>query len=215
MRLLPDPILRKQAKKVSKVTTQLKTLVDDMVETMRDQRGVGLAANQVGSLQKVAVIETPDMGEPLVLINPEVMKAEGERQVEEGCLSVPGYRGLVNRSETVRVKAMGLDGKTYRLNANDLLAQALEHEIDHLNGILYIDHLVSHESLYKITYHDHDDEEEFDDEAEDSVDAEPSASASEDQVLPEFSLADLNVVILVYCVNRPQTLGPLCHTAHD
>ena len=180
MRLLPDPILRKQAKKVSKVTTQLKTLVDDMVETMRDQRGVGLAANQVGSLQKVAVIETPDMGEPLVLINPEVMKAEGERQVEEGCLSVPGYRGLVNRSETVRVKAMGLDGKTYRLNANDLLAQALEHEIDHLNGILYIDHLVSHESLYKITYHDHDDEEEFDDEAEDSVDAEPSASASDD-----------------------------------
>ena len=89
-------------------------------------------------------------------------------------------RTWINRSETVRVKAMGLDGKTYRLNANDLLAQALEHEIDHLNGILYIDHLVSHESLYKITYHDHDDEEEFDDEAEDSVDAEPSASASED-----------------------------------
>ena len=177
MRLLPDPILRKQAKKVAKVTPQIKVLVDDMVETMRDQRGVGLAANQVGSLQKVAVIETPEMEEPLVLINPEVMKTEGERQVEEGCLSVPGYRGLVNRSETVRVKAMGLDGKTYRLNADDLLAQALEHEIDHLNGILYIDHLVSHESLYKITYHDHD---EFGDDAEDSVDAEPSAAANED-----------------------------------
>ena len=184
MRLLPDPILRKQAKKVAKVTPQLKTLVENMVETMRDQRGVGLAANQVGSLQKVAVIETPDMEDPLVLINPEVMKTEGERQVEEGCLSVPGYRGLVNRSETVRVKAMGLDGKTYRLNADDLLAQALEHEIDHLNGILYIDHLVSHESLYKITYNNHDDDEDeldgYQDETEDSVDPEASASVSED-----------------------------------
>ena len=184
MRLLPDPILRKQAKKVAKVTPQLKTLVENMVETMRDQRGVGLAANQVGSLQKVAVIETPDMEDPLVLINPEVMKTEGERQVEEGCLSVPGYRGLVNRSETVRVKAMGLDGKTYRLNADDLLAQALEHEIDHLNGILYIDHLVSHESLYKITYNNHDDDEDeldgYQDETEDSVDSETSASVSDD-----------------------------------
>ena len=191
MRLLPDPILRKQAKKVAKVTPQLKKLVENMVETMRDQRGVGLAANQVGSLQKVAVIETPEMEEPMVLINPEIMKAEGERQVEEGCLSVPGYRGLVNRSEKVRVKAMGLDGKIYRLNAEDLLAQALEHEIDHLNGILYIDHLVDHESLYKITYHQHDDEEdEFDgdlddgeDEAEESTESvavETSDSGAED-----------------------------------
>ena len=191
MRLLPDPILRKQAKKVAKVTPQLRKLVENMVETMRDQRGVGLAANQVGSLQKVAVIETPEMEEPMVLINPEIMKAEGERQVEEGCLSVPGYRGLVNRSEKVRVKAMGLDGKIYRLNAEDLLAQALEHEIDHLNGILYIDHLVDHESLYKITYHEHDGEEdEFDgdlddgeDEAEESTESvavETSDSGAED-----------------------------------
>ena len=176
---------------MAKVTPQLKKLVENMVETMRDQRGVGLAANQVGSLQKVAVIETPEMEEPMVLINPEIMKAEGERQVEEGCLSVPGYRGLVNRSEKVRVKAMGLDGKIYRLNAEDLLAQALEHEIDHLNGILYIDHLVDHESLYKITYHQHDDEgDEFDgdlddgeDEAEESTESvavETSASGAED-----------------------------------
>jgi len=187
MRLLPDPILRKKAIKVAKVTPQIEKLVENMVETMRDQRGVGLAANQVGVLQKIAVIETPEMEEPLVLINPEVMKTDGERQVEEGCLSVPGYRGLVNRSETVRIKAMGLDGKIYRLNADELLAQALEHEIDHLNGILYIDHLVDHESLYKITYHEHDDEEEEfdgeldeDEETEDSVAVEPSASISED-----------------------------------
>ncbi len=185
MRLLPDPILRKQAKKVAKVTPQLRKLVENMVETMRDQRGVGLAANQVGSLQKVAVIETPEMEEPMVLINPEIMKAEGERQVEEGCLSVPGYRGLVNRSEKVRVKAMGLDGKIYRLNAEDLLAQALEHEIDHLNGILYIDHLVDHESLYKITYHEHDGEEdEFDGDLDDGED---EAEESTESVAVETS----------------------------
>ena len=181
MRLLPDPILRKQAKKVAKVTSQLKKLIENMVETMREQNGVGLAANQVGSLQKVAVIQTPDMEEPMVLINPEIMKKEGERQVEEGCLSVPGYRGLVNRSETVRAKAMGLDGKIYRVNANELLAQALEHEIDHLNGILYIDHLVDGESLYKITYRsedDPDDEEELHEDEEDEAEgpAEPVAA---------------------------------------
>ena len=152
MRILPDPILRRKAIKIAKITPKLKKLVENMVDTMRDQSGVGLAANQVGSLQKVAVIETPDMEEPMVLINPEIMKTEGERQVTEGCLSVPGWRGTVNRSEKVRVKAMGLDGKTYRLNAEDLLAQALEHETDHLNGILYIDRLVSREQLWKITY---------------------------------------------------------------
>jgi peptide deformylase len=186
MRLLPDPILRKQAKKVAKVTPQLKRLVENMVETMHDQRGVGLAANQVGSLQKVAVIQTPEMEEPMVLINPKIMKAEGERQVEEGCLSVPGYRGLVNRSEKVRAKAMGLDGKIYRVNADELLAQALEHEIDHLNGILYIDHLVDRESLRKITYTPDGDEESEEDEEDEPegptepVAAETSAAVSED-----------------------------------
>ena len=189
MRLLPDPILRKQANKVAKVTPQLKKLVENMVETMHDQRGVGLAANQVGSLQKVAVIQTPDMEEPMVLINPVIMKKEGERQVEEGCLSVPGYRGLVNRSEKVRAKAMGLDGKIYRVNADELLAQALEHEIDHLNGVLYIDHLVDGESLYKITYTPDGDEEFEENDGEESqespapdapVTAETSAAVSED-----------------------------------
>lgn len=186
MRLWPDPILRKQAKKVAKVTPQIKKLVENMVETMQDQNGVGLAANQVGSLQKVAVIQTPDMEEPMVLINPEIMKAEGERQVTEGCLSVPGYRGLVKRSEKVRAKAMGLDGKIYRVSADELLAQALEHEIDHLNGILYIDHLVDHESLRKISDSSND-EEEFEEEEENEAEepvtpvaAEASALGSED-----------------------------------
>ena len=93
MRILPDPILRRKAIKIAKITPQLNKLVENMVDTMRDQSGVGLAANQVGSLQKVAVIEIPDMEEPMVLINPEIMKTEGERQVIEGCLSVPGWRG--------------------------------------------------------------------------------------------------------------------------
>ena len=180
MRFLPDPILRKQAKKVAKVTPQLKKLVENMVETMREQRGVGLAANQVGSLQKVAVIETPEMEEPMVLINPEIMKSEGEREVEEGCLSVPGYRGLVTRSEKVRVKATGLDGKIYRVNADELLAQALEHEIDHLNGILYIDHLVSHESLYKVTHYDPEEDEFYGEEDEAHEHSEPTASVSKE-----------------------------------
>ena len=117
---------------------------------MYDERGVGLAANQIGSLQKVAVIQTPEMEEALVLINPEIVKQEGEREIEEGCLSIPGYRGLVKRSVSVRARARGLDGKVIRINADELLAQALEHEIDHLNGILYIDRLVSPDDLWKI-----------------------------------------------------------------
>ena len=150
MRILPDPILRQKAKKLGKIPANVKKLVSDMIETMYDEHGVGLAANQIGSLQKVAVIQTPEMEEALVLINPEIVKQEGEREVEEGCLSIPGYRGLVKRSIRVRARARGLDGKVIRINADELFAQALEHEIDHLNGILYIDRLVSPDDLWKI-----------------------------------------------------------------
>ena len=150
MRLVPDPVLRQKAKKLGKIPANVKKLVSDMLDTMYDERGVGLAANQIGSLQKVAVIQTPEMEEALVLINPEIVKQEGEREIEEGCLSIPGYRGLVKRSVSVRARARGLDGKVIRINADELLAQALEHEIDHLNGILYIDRLVSPDDLWKI-----------------------------------------------------------------
>ena len=150
MRIVPDPILRQKAKKIGKIPANMKKLVSNMVETMNDEHGVGLAANQIGSLQKVAVIQTPEMEEPLVLINPEIVKQEGEREIEEGCLSIPGYRGLVKRSVSVRARALGLDGKVIRIKADELLAQALEHEIDHLNGILYIDRLVSPGDLWKI-----------------------------------------------------------------
>ena len=150
MRHLPDPILREQAKKLGKTRSNIKGFTDDMIETMQDEQGVGLAANQVGSLQKVAVIQLPEWEEAIVLINPEIVSQEGEREVEEGCLSIPGYRGTVKRSVNVQARAIGLDGKVIRLKADDLFAQALEHEIDHLNGILYIDRLVSPDCLWKV-----------------------------------------------------------------
>ena len=152
MRILPDPILRQQAKKIRKIPSNFPKYTADMVETMHAEHGVGLAANQVGSLQKVAVIQLPEWEEPIVLINPEIIRREGEREVEEGCLSIPGYRGTVKRSEKVRARAIGLDGKVIRIKAEGLLAQALEHETDHLNGILYINHLTSPDSLNKIEY---------------------------------------------------------------
>ena len=164
MRFVPEEVLRRQAKKLSMMPPKLKKFTDDMIETMHAENGVGLAANQIGSLQKVAVIQLPEWEEAIVLINPEIVKREGEREVEEGCLSIPGYRGLVKRSVTVRARALGLDGKVIRLKADGLLAQALEHETDHLNGILYIDHLVSRDSFWKVTYHP---EGEADGEADD------------------------------------------------
>jgi len=152
MRFLPDRILRQQAKKIGKIPLNLKKYTEDMIETMYAEQGVGLAANQVGSLQKVAVIQLPEWEEALVLINPEIIRREGEREVEEGCLSIPGYRGMVKRSEKVRARALDLNGKIVRIKADGLLAQALEHETDHLNGILYIDRLVSRDKLWKVTY---------------------------------------------------------------
>ena len=176
MRILPDPILRQQAKKVGKVQSNMKKFTDDMIETMHSQQGVGLAANQVGSLQKVVVIQLPEWEEAMVLINPEIVKQEGEREVEEGCLSIPGYRGLVKRSVNVRARAIGMDGKLMRIKADELFAQALEHEIDHLNGILYIDRLVSPDNLWKIT-HPPEGEEEADEEEGLEIEEEASPAA--------------------------------------
>ena len=152
MKLVPDPILRKQAQKINPIPENLGKYTQDMIETMHDEHGVGLAANQVGSLRKVAVIQLPEWEEALVLINPEIIRREGEREVEEGCLSIPGYRGTVKRSERVRARALDLNGKVIKIKAEGLFAQALEHETDHLNGYLYIDRLVSRETFWKITY---------------------------------------------------------------
>ena len=150
LRTLPDPVLRQKARRVTKIDDALQKLIDDMIDTMRDASGVGLAANQVGVLQKIVVIEIPEEEEVRVLINPEITRREGERLVEEGCLSIPGYRGELTRSLKVRVRALDRDGNTVRIKADGLLAQALEHETDHINGTLYIDHLESSDKLWKL-----------------------------------------------------------------
>ncbi len=150
LRTLPDPILRQKARRVSKIDESLQKLIDDMIDTMREASGVGLAANQVGMLQRVVVIEIPEEDEVRVLINPEIIRREGERVVEEGCLSIPGYRGELTRSLKVRARALDRDGNQVRIKAQGLLAQALEHETDHINGTLYIDHLESSHKLWKL-----------------------------------------------------------------
>ena len=154
LRYVPDPVLRAKAKKVRTIDAGIERLIDDMIDTMHEVSGVGLAANQVGALQRVAVIHLPEEEAPLVLINPQVVRKEGEREVEEGCLSVPGYKGFLKRSQWVRVKAMDRQGKSFRIKAEELLAQALEHEIDHLDGVLYIDHLESSDKLVPVTADD-------------------------------------------------------------
>ncbi len=158
IRLMPDPILLKKARKVAKITAQHRKLASDMIETLIEHHGVGLAANQVGVLERVCVVQTPEMEEAMVLVNPEIIKSEGQREVEEGCLSVPGYRGMVIRSERVRARALDLNSKQFKVDAEELLAQALEHEIDHLNGIMYMDHLVAHTKLYPVRETEEEDE---------------------------------------------------------
>ena len=149
IRTLPDPVLRQKAKRVTKIDASIQKLVDDMVDTMRAAPGVGLAAPQIGVSLRIAVIEIPREN-VITLINPEVIKRQGERVLEEACLSVPGYQGEIKRSVTVRVKAQDRQGKEFRIKGEELLAQALEHEIDHLNGTLYIDHIESPDELWKL-----------------------------------------------------------------
>ena len=151
IRYLGDPVLRRQAKKVRRPDESIRRLVDDMIESMVAAQGVGLAAPQIGVGLRVVVIGMPDE-EPFALLNPVVVKRSGERRMEgEGCLSVPGYRGELTRSQRVVVKAMDLDGSEVRIRAEEnLLAQALEHEVDHINGILYVDRLDSTHDLMKL-----------------------------------------------------------------
>ena len=122
----------------------------DMIDTMNDAGGVGLAANQVGVLKRLIVVQIPEE-EARIYINPEIIYREGSRMVEEGCLSVPGYVGTVERSIWVKFRALDLQSKMIRIKADSLLAQVLEHEVDHLNGILYMDHLAEHEKLRSIS----------------------------------------------------------------
>ena len=165
IRIAGDPVLRQKAKRVRTIETSIQTLIDDMIETMHAAPGVGLAAPQVGVSLRVVVIETPDDG-LMALINPEFVKRSGERLLTEGCLSVPGYQGEVTRSRQVTVKALDRDGKEVRIKAVDsLLAQALEHEIGHIDGLLYIDSITNDDVLIPIRRSIDDDDEIVDAEA--------------------------------------------------
>lgn len=150
IRTAPDPVLKRKAKKIHTIDGSVKKLVRDMLETMYADPGrVGLAAPQVGVSLRVIVIGIPEE-EEIVLVNPEIVRRRGERIIDEGCLSVPGYFGQIERSESVTVKGRDQNGKEVRIKAEGLLAQALEHEIDHLNGKLYIDHPEVRETLRKV-----------------------------------------------------------------
>lgn len=150
IRKFPDPVLKQKARRVREIDKALQKLIDDMFETLQDACGVGLAAPQVGISLRLCVIQLPETLEKYVLVNPEMVKRKGSRLVDEGCLSIPGYKGEVNRSESIIVKYWDREGKSTRLKGEELLAQALEHEIDHLNGVLYLDRLESPEKLQRI-----------------------------------------------------------------
>jgi peptide deformylase len=149
IRTVPDPVLRQKAKRVKAIDKSVRKLINDMQETLRTANGVGLAANQVGQTLRLIVLNIPG-NECKAVINPEVTRRIGSRVVNEGCLSIPGYVGEIKRSELVRVKGQDARGKEIRLKADGLFAEVLEHEIDHLNGILYIDHLERQDKFRKI-----------------------------------------------------------------
>ena len=135
-----SPVLREKAMQVAKVDNEIRELVENMIETMYAEGGVGLAAPQVGVSKKIIVIDTEDKG-IIVLINPVIIKREGESKEEEGCLSVPGVYSPVRRSYSITVEALDLDEKKIRITQEGFLAIALQHEIDHLEGYLFIDRL--------------------------------------------------------------------------
>lgn len=141
----PNPILRKKSAPVEKIDKEIEKLLDDMAETMYDAPGVGLAAPQVGVNLRVIVVDVSprDENSPglIELINPEIISSEGEQWGEEGCLSIPGFLSDVKRKEKVRVRGLNRKGETVEIEAEELLARAFQHEIDHLDGILFIDRL--------------------------------------------------------------------------
>jgi peptide deformylase len=155
-----NPLLRQKAKKVTRFGDSLKALVEDMFDTLHEANGLGLAAPQIGVSQRVFIVELPPEyddednevapQETYVLVNPEIVKTRGEEEMEEGCLSIPGYRGMVKRALSVTIKGQDLDGRPVRYRADELLAQAFQHENDHLEGVLYIDRLESPDKLWRV-----------------------------------------------------------------
>ncbi|MEW8293000.1 MAG: peptide deformylase [Candidatus Thiodiazotropha endolucinida] len=140
----PDPRLRNQAKPVAQVDDSIRRLIDDMLETMYQAPGIGLAATQVNVAKRVVVIDlSEEKNQPLCLVNPEIIEKDGEEQMEEGCLSVPGVYEMVKRANLIRVRALGRDGAAFEMEAEGLLAVCIQHELDHLEGKLFVDYLSS------------------------------------------------------------------------
>ncbi len=137
-----DEILKKKSREIEEIDDRILELLDDMVETMHKYNGVGLAAVQVGVLKRAIVIDLYDDKGPIKLINPVIIKEEGEQEVEEGCLSFPNKYAKLIRPAKVTVEALNEKGKKVKINAKELLAQALSHEIDHLNGIVFVDKMI-------------------------------------------------------------------------
>ena len=159
IRIFPEPVLRTKTARVEKIDSSLDRLIQDMVETMHAAPGVGLAANQVGVSLQLAVIDLSNREDDgdrhplLVIINPELLSMAGSVVEEEGCLSIPDYAEKVKRAATVRVRAQDRTGKPFELEAEGLLAKALQHEIDHLNGLLFVDRLSPlKKSIFKRRY---------------------------------------------------------------
>ncbi|MCU7810217.1 MAG: peptide deformylase [Candidatus Thiodiazotropha sp. (ex Notomyrtea botanica)] len=140
----PDPRLRNKAKPVAEVDDSIRRLIDDMLETMYEAPGIGLAATQVNVAKQLVVIDlSEDKNEPLCLINPEIIEKDGIEQMEEGCLSVPGIYEKVTRANHIRLRALDRDGNPFEMEAEDLLAVCIQHELDHLEGKLFVDYLSS------------------------------------------------------------------------
>ncbi|MGG5462365.1 peptide deformylase [Clostridium sp. B9] len=140
IRFNDDEILRKKCRVVDDINDRMKTLINDMIETMYENNGVGLAAPQVGILKKIFVVDVMDGEGPRVFINPEITEMAGEQTDEEGCLSLPGRHKPVKRANNIKVKALNIDGEEFELEAEGFLARAIQHENDHLYGVLFIDH---------------------------------------------------------------------------
>ncbi len=149
VRIQGDPVLGKVCRPVDKMTPKIHTLIDDMFDTMYETMGVGLAAPQVGILKRIVVIDTD--GQPWVLINPKILETSGEQTGDEGCLSIPGKAGLVTRPNYVKVEALDENMEPFVLEAEGLLARAVCHECDHLDGILYTEHVIGelHDTHYE------------------------------------------------------------------
>ena len=137
-----DEILKKKSREVEEINEKIQELIDDMLETMYKANGVGLAAVQVGVLKQVIVIDIDDENGPLVLINPKILKEKGVQEVEEGCLSFPNKFAKVERPAEIIIEAINREGKKIKVKAKELLAQAISHEIDHLNGIVFMDKII-------------------------------------------------------------------------